>query len=113
MKGNTHGVTAAASSMSISGYTYGGIGFGSTPSYTGIENNLGPLIKNKEIFEKAQQREKTVDWYSKLQDSKEAFLAVGNPRLSIIGGEFGDPTGVFDQMISAKKEAKELTSKKP
>ena len=30
-----------------------------------------------------------------------------------LGGEFGDPTGVFDQMISAKKEAKELTSKKP
>ena len=98
MKENKRGLTGPASSMSISGFTYGGIGFGSTPSCAQVaDNNLGPIIKNKEIFEKAQQREKTVDWYTKLQESKEAFLAVANPRLSIIGGEFAENlTGVFD-----------------
>ena len=34
-------------------------------------------------------------------------------RLPILeGGDFRDPSGAFDQMISAKKEAKDLTAKK-
>jgi hypothetical protein len=54
MKENKRGLTGPASSMSISGFTYGGIGFGSTPSCAQVaDNNLGPIIKNKEIFEKA------------------------------------------------------------
>ena len=60
-------------------------------------NNLGAIIKNKDIFEKAQQREKTVDWYTKLQESKEAFLKSDHARLPILeGGEFRDPSGAFD-----------------
>ena len=37
---------------------------------------LTNVIKNKEIFEKAQRRDKPVDWYEKLQESKEAFFRV-------------------------------------
>ena len=76
-------------------------------------NNLGAIIKNKDIYEKAQKRDQPVDWYNKLQESKEAFLRVDKGRLPILeGGDFRDPSGAFDQMISAKKEAKDLTAKK-
>ena len=54
-----------------------------------------------------------MDWYSKLQESKEAFHRVDHGRLPLVeGGEFRDPSGAFDNMISAKKEAKDTTAKK-
>lgn len=100
--------TVANSTMQ--GFSYGGIGFSNTT--TSAENNLASIVKNKDIFEKAQQRETTVDWYSKLQESKNAFFKTGQACLPSLTGEMADPSGVFDQMISAKKEAKEMTSKK-
>ena len=86
-------------------------------SASGHNTSIGPVIKNKDIFEKAQQnaqqRDKSVDWYSKLQESKEAFHRVDHGRLPLVeGGKFRDPSGAFDNMISAKKEAKDTTAKK-
>lgn len=109
---------ASNPAANLSGYSYGGVAFASssTQPRTGTsvgETNLGAIVKNADIFEKAQKREQPVDWYTKLQESKEAFLRVDNGRMPIFdGGEFRDPSGAFDQMISAKKEAKELTAKK-
>lgn len=78
---------------------------GGDSSANSTSNNLGAIIKNKEIFERAQKREQPVDWYTRLQESKEAFLRVDHGRLPILeGGDFRDPSGAFDQMISAKKE---------
>ena len=55
-----------------------------------------------------------MDWYTKLQESKEAFMRVDHGRLPILeGGDWRDPSGAFDQMISAKKEIKDMTAKKP
>ena len=41
-----------------------------------MPKDLSSVIKNKEIFEKAQKRDNNVDWYSKMQDSKDAFFKV-------------------------------------
>ena len=52
MKDKKRGLTGPASSTS--GFTFGGIGFGSTSCAGGGNDiNLGSIIKNKEIFEKA------------------------------------------------------------
>ena len=52
---------------SISAYSYGGVNLEKTPLNQPKEsNNLGAIIKNKDIFDKAQKRDKTVDWYTKL-----------------------------------------------
>lgn len=41
-------------------------------------------------------------------------MRVDHGRLPILeGGDWRDPSGAFDQMISAKKEIKDLTAKKP
>ena len=47
-----------------------------------------------------------------MQESKDAFLRVEHGRLPNLDGEFRDPVGAFDEMISAKKEIKDLTAKK-
>lgn len=67
----------------MSAYSYGGVAFNSA-TQPKESNNLGAIIKNKDIFEKAQQREKTVDWYAKLQESKEAFLRSDHSRLPLL-----------------------------
>ena len=45
-----------------------------------IPGNKGPevLFKHKDIFNKAQNREKKVDWYTQFQESKEKMIQISN-----------------------------------
>ena len=71
-----------------------------------ISNNLTISskfkVKNREIFEKAQKLNNSVDWYSRLQDSKSALLAT-NKTTSLSPNQLSLSEGAFDLMLSAKK----------
>ena len=60
-------------------------------------------FKNKEIFDKAQKNNNSVDWYSRLQESKSALLATNKAR-SLSPDQLSLSEGAFDLMLSAKKE---------
>jgi len=72
------------------------VAIGSVPQI----KDLKLIIKNKDIFEKAQQRETSVDWYSKLQESKEKLMDAQQGKLPfLLGEDFSDAKGAFDRMI--------------
>ena len=101
-------------SLGLAQFSYGGVQLGSKGLSELRSKDVGSIVKNKDIFEKAQQRDKDnkpVDWYSKLQESKDAMMRAEQGKLPILqNGELADPSGAFDQMISAKKEAREVLS---
>ena len=68
-------------------------------------------MKNEAIFEKSQRKSsKDDDWYSKLQQSKEAFLRIDNNPMPSV-----DYSGAFDELLKSKKEMAQQNSgfKKP
>ena len=78
------------------------------------------IVKNKDIFEKAQQKgglaAKKLDkpvTFEALQQSKGAALDAQKGKLPILsmGEQFLDPSGAFDRMISTKKDARDLTAR--
>lgn len=100
----------------MAGFSAGGVNLASmAETKANVTKDLSSIIKNKAIFEKAQQKtQHNVDWYSKMQESKDAFLRVEHGRRlpNLEGGEFRDPSGAFDEMISAKKEIRDMTGRK-
>ena len=48
------------------GFSVGGIGFGASAAPVTMPKDISSVIKNKDIFDKAQQRETSVDWYTQL-----------------------------------------------
>ena len=100
----------------LTGFSAGGVNFANMQdTKASVTKDLSSIIKNKAIFEKAQQKtQHNVDWYAKMQESKDAFLGVEHGRRlpNLEGGEFRDPSGAFDEMISAKKELRDLTARK-
>ena len=84
---------------------------------TGAVKDISELVKNKDIFDKANKRDSSVEasdrkpgeFYINLQSSKEAFHDAHKGKLpNLLGGEIlTDPSGAFDRMISAKKEARD------
>ena len=64
--------------------SYGGVQLGGKALNELRNKDVGSIVKNKDIFEKAQQRGKEVDWYSKLQDSKDAMMRAEQGKLPIL-----------------------------
>ena len=70
--------------IGIGQLSYGGVQLGGKALNELRNKDVGSIVKNKDIFEKAQQRGKEVDWYSKLQDSKDAMMRAEQGKLPIL-----------------------------